>query len=147
MAQTQARIINKFGTMTGWNNITVNLLGRDVEGITELSYTDEEKKENVPGAGKYPVGRGGGNYEAKASITLYKEERDGLLAAIPQGRRIQDITMFDITIEYLMPDGTIKKDRIRNCEFMGNGVEVKNNDVSISYKYDLLVSHIEWNII
>lgn len=144
---TDATIINKFGQMTGWNNIVVNLLSRDVEGITELSYTDETKKENAYGGGKYPVGRGEGNYEAKASITLYKEEVDGLQGALIPGQRIQDILPFDINVQYEKKDGSIQKDRIRNCEFMNNGVEVKNNDGTISTKFDLIVSHIEWNVI
>lgn len=144
---TDTTIINKFGNMTGWNNITVNLLGRDIEGVTELSYSDETKKENAWGAGSKPVGRGSGNYEAKASINLYKEEVDGLLSALPSGKRIQDIDLFDITVEYQDKNGLIRKDRIRNCEFMGNGVETKNNEGTITYKYELLVSHIEWNVI
>jgi hypothetical protein len=140
-------IINKFGSLTGWNNITVNLLSRDVEGITELAYDDATKKENMFGAGKYPVGRGEGNYEAKASITLYKEEVDAIKAALPPGRGLGDIFAFDINVHYEKKDGTLVKDRIRNCEFMNDGVDVKNNDTSISTKYDLIVSHIEHNVL
>lgn len=146
MAQTDATIINKFGRLKGWNSIIANMLGRDLEGITELSYEDETKKENVYGAGKYPIGRGEGNYEAKASITLYKEETDGLIDALPAEGKLQDISPFDITVEYVDKGGTIRKDRIRNCEFMGNGVESKNDEGSITHKYELLVSHIEWNV-
>lgn len=140
-------IINKFGKLTGWNNITVNILGRDLEGITEVSYSDETKKEHFNGAGGFPVGRGDGNTEAKASITLYKEEVDGLLKALPSGGRLQDILAFDITVNYEMADGTLQKDRIRNCEFMGNSVEAKNNEGAIVTKFDLLTSHILWNLI
>ena len=68
-----ATIINRFGKVAGWNSITVNLLGRDVEGITEIEYSDSLEKENIRGAGAYPVGRGEGNYEAKA--TTRSEER------------------------------------------------------------------------
>ena len=78
---TDATIINRFGQMTGWNNIVVNMLSRDVEGITELAYDDNVKKEHAYGAGKFPVGRGEGNYEAKASITLYKEEVDKIMSS------------------------------------------------------------------
>ncbi|MBV7268372.1 hypothetical protein [Winogradskyella luteola] len=144
---TDTTIINKFGTMQGWNDITVNLLSRDVEGITELAYDDTVKKENVPGAGMYPVGRSKGNYEAKASITLYKEEADAIKAALATGRRLQNILPFDINVQYQKGNGEIVKDRIRNCEFMNDGVDVKNNDGTISTKYDLIVSHIEWNVI
>jgi len=94
MAKTT--IINQFGKLQGWNNITLNLLGRDVVGITELSYSDTTKKENVMAAGAYPVGRSESNYEAKASITLLKEEIDAILASLPKGKRLQDIETFDM---------------------------------------------------
>lgn len=147
MPTQDTTIINKFGTMTGWNDITVNLLSRDVEGITELAYDDTVKKENVPGAGMYPVGRSKGNYEAKSSITLYKEEIDAIKEALPSGKRLQDILPFDINVQYEKADGSIVKDRIRNCEFTNDGVDVKNNDGTISTKLDLIVSHIEWNVV
>lgn len=147
MATDTTTIINKFGQMTGWNNVGVNLLSRDVEGITELAYDDTVKKENAYGAGKFPVGRGEGNYEAKASITLFKEEVDALQSALPPGQRIQDILPFDINVQYEKKDGSIQKDRIRNCEFTNNAVDVKNDDGTISIKLELIVSHIEWNVI
>ena len=139
-------IINKHGKMTGWNNVTVNLLGRDLCGFTEISYSDEVKKENVYGAGAYPIGRSEGNYEAKASVTLKKEEIDALLQALPKGGYLHDIDPFDITVEYADKNMKILKDRIRNCEFTGSGIETKNGEGSIEHKFDLLVSHIEWNV-
>lgn len=141
------RIINKFGTMKGWNSVTVNLMGRDVEGITELSYNDSQEKENVYGAGPYPVGRSRGNYEAEASITLFKEEVDALKLAMPPGRRLLDVAPFDIVVEYEADDGMIYKDVIRNCEFTNDGIEVSQADGTIATEYELIVSHIDWNVI
>ena len=40
-------LINKLGTVAGWNRITSTMLGRDLEGITELEYGDTVEKENV----------------------------------------------------------------------------------------------------
>lgn len=140
-------IVNKFGTLQGWNTVTANILGRDVEGITELAYDDKQKKENVYGAGIMPIGRGRGNYEAKASITLMKEEVDALKLSLKDGHSIRDIAPFDMIVQYETENGIILKDRIRNAEFMGDGVEVKQNDMTITTKYELLISHIEWNVI
>ncbi|AFL98376.1 hypothetical protein [Ornithobacterium rhinotracheale] len=140
-----ATVVNPFGKMQGWNKITINLLGRDVVGISELSYSDTTKKENAYGAGNMPVGRTEGNYEAKASITLYKEEVDAITKSLPSGKRLQDIEPFDIIVLY-DKKGEIRKDRINYCEFTGNSVEVKQNDGSISVKCELIVSHIDWNI-
>jgi|SRR5690606_4293183 len=138
-------VINKFGTMQGWNNITVNLFGRDIEGISGVSYTDTESKENVYGAGKYPVGRSRGNYEAEASLTLYKEEADALREASPV--RLQEIAPFDVVVQYADNEGNIKKDILRNCEFTNDGVEVEQSDGSISTEYTLILSHIQWNVV
>ena len=139
-------VINKFGKMQGWNSVTANLLGRDLEGVSEIDYDDNRKKENVKGAGSYPIGRGYGDYEAKASITLFKEEVDALKLSLPLGKSILDIAPFDFVVEYETEAGAILKDRIRNAEFMNDGVTVKQGDLTIGRKYDLLISHIEWNV-
>lgn len=133
--------------MKGWNSVTVNLMGRDVEGITALSYNDSQQKENVYGAGSYPIGRSRGNYEAEASITLYKEEVDALKLAASPGRRLVDISPFDIVVEYENEGGILFKDVIRNCEFTNDGVEVSQADGTIATEYELIVSHIDWNVI
>jgi hypothetical protein len=139
-------LINKFGKVAGWNSVTVTMMGRDVEGITELKYNDTVEKENIYGAGGMPIGRGSGNYAATCSITLIKEEVDALQLTLGPGKRLTDIAPFDIAVayEYL---GRIYTDRIRNCEFTGRSVEVKQNDKVIATSYDLIVSHIDWNII
>jgi len=131
--------------MSGWNNIKIVILGRTLEGVTELSYGDEVEKENIYGAGNMPVGRGIGNYKPKASITFLKEEINALLLSLGPGRRITDIEPFDIPVifEY---DKMIYKDVIRNVEFTGNQVEVKQGDKSIATKLELLPSHIDWNM-
>ena len=140
------RIINKFGTMTGWNQITVNLLGRDVEGINQLAYDDTDSKENVKGAGKYPIGRTDGDYEATASITLYLEEVLALQRALPRGKRLSDIAPFDIPVVYENNDGVITTDIIRNAQFVNNKRDVSQGDGSIPVELELIVSHISWDV-
>lgn len=139
-------IINSLGKLQGWNSITANIFARDIVGCTEIAYDDNTKKENAMGAGAFMVGRTEGPYEAKASISLYKEEVDAMLDTLPPGTRLQDIEMFDIVVQYAMKDGRIRKDVIRNCEFTGNSVDVKQGDGSITAKYELIVSHIDWNV-
>ncbi len=131
--------------MKGWNSITVNLLSRDLEGISALSYNDTVTKENVKGAGMYPIGRSSGDYEAECSITLFKEEVDALKMALPKGQRIQDIGPFDIIVVYKSKDGAIVKDIIHNAEFTTDGVDVSQGDGSIATEYPLIISHITWN--
>ena len=140
----QPTIVNKFGKVIGWNSITLNLLGRDVEGITALEYNDSTEKENVYGAGAYPVGRGEGNYTATASITIMEEERRALMEALPSNARLQDIEPFSIPVAYTYQD-KVYKDIIHNCEFMNNGVAVAQNDKTVAFQFDLVISQITWN--
>ncbi len=133
--------------MQGWNSVKVNMLARDVEGITGVKYDDNVSKENVKGAGIYPVGRAVTGYEANASITLYKEEVDALMRSLPPGKRLQDIAPFDITVVYMNDAFLIQTDRIRNCEFTNVGIDVKQGDGTIATEYTLIVSHIEWAVI
>ncbi len=141
-----ATVINKFGKLTGWNSITVNMLGRDIEGITEVDYSDKKEKENAYGAGNMPVGRGSeGNYSAKASISLFVEEEMALQKSLPKGKRLVDITPFDVIVEYEY-DGYMYRDCIHNCEFTGRSVSVKQGDKKIVNKHELIVSHISWNV-
>lgn len=139
-------LINKFGRMVGWNNVTLTMMGRDVEGITELEYDDGTEKENARGHGKFPIGRGEGNYEATCSITLYLEEVVAIQKSLPPGKRLTDIAPFDIAVSYEY-QGFIYKDRIRNCEFTKRSMSVKQGDKTIATKFPLIISHIDWNII
>ena len=141
---TNTSIINKFGKMAGWNSVTARALGRDIVGITALEYDDNVEKENIMGAGRYPVGQGEGNYTAKASITLLQEEAINLRDALPLGKSFQDIDPFDIVISYDYK-GRVYMDVLRNVQFLNSGVAVAQGDKSIATKYDLLISHIDYN--
>ena len=133
--------------MQGWNSITFNLLGRDVEGLIAFKYSDSEEIENVYGAGKFPIGRGSGNYAATSSATFFKEEFDAIQEVLPPGKRIQDIEPFDVPVMYENQNGKIVKDIVRNVQFTGRGVEATQNDKSLSYEAELVCSHIDWNVV
>ena len=146
----QPKIINKFGVLTGWNSITVNLFGRDLEGITEIEYSDEQTIEKASGAGAYPQGEEEGNYAAKASLTLFSEEVNALLEIMPPdpvlGKRLQSIPPFDIPVLY-ENNGKVVKDVIRNCRIKTVGKAVKQGDGKITIKLELKASHIMWHFI
>ena len=145
-ANKYTTIVNKFGKMQGWNSVTVNMLGRDVEGITELAYDDSQEVEGARGAGMYFVGFGEGNYEAKASITLFKEEIDMLQGSLPPGASITSIPPFNIVVEYDR-ELTKTRDIIQYCKLKGRGTEVKQGDKTIAYKFELFVGgRILWNV-
>lgn len=139
------RLINKFGTLTGWNNVTINLFGRDLEGIEAYKYEDDEDIQVAYGAGKMPIGKARSNYKADASITLYVEEVMAIQKQLPKGMRFQDIPDFDVEVVF-EHDSTIYKDRIKNCSFKNNGKEGKSGDGKMTREYALVPTHIEYNV-
>jgi hypothetical protein len=141
----QPTIINKFGNMVGWNSVTFNWLDRDVEGVTSIEYDDEQEMENIKGAGGYAVGQGAGDYSAKASVTLYLEEIRAMEKQLAKGKRLQDIVIPSVQVQYEQ-GGVIVTDVLKNVRIKNRGVAVSNNDKSISFKHDLLVTHIEWDV-
>ena len=142
-----ATIKNYFGKLTGWNQSTVNILGRDVVGIEEFEYSDSTKKENAYGAGGYPIGSTEGNYEAKFSLSLYVEEENAIQLALPPGKRLQDIEPFDAVVQYAHPStGRIITDIIHNCQFTARTKSGKNDQGKMVHKHEMLVSHITWGI-
>lgn len=137
------RIKNRFGTLTGWNQTTVNLLGRDLEGITEFEYSDETDIKPAYGAGDTPIGHEDGKYEAKASITLLLEELVPLQKSLPPGARLSDIPAFDVIVEFEIGNQIIT-DRIEGCRFKNNGRAVKQGDGKIAQKIDLVPIEIKY---
>ncbi len=146
MAQAN-QITNYLGKLTGWNNATINIMGRDVIGIEEFEYSDSTKKENAYGAGKMPIGYTEGNYEAKFSLSLYVEEEQAIQQALPIGTRLQDIEPFDAFVQYVNPNnGKIVIDIIHNAQFTGRTKTAKNNEGKMVHKHEMLISHISWGI-
>lgn len=132
------------GEAYSWSQIEVNVLGRDVAGITSVSYSETEEMEDNFGAGNRPVSRGYGAITTEASLTLQMEEVEALQEASPDGR-LQSIPEFDVNISYLPKGGgTIRTHRLRNCRFMSNAREVSQGDMMIEVELELKCSHIEW---
>lgn len=141
------QITNYLGKLTGWNQTTLNLMGRDVVGIEEFDYNDNTKKENAYGAGGMPIGWTEGNYEAKFSLSLYVEEEQAIQSLLPPGKRLQDIAPFDVNVQYANPNnGRIVIDVIHNVQFTGRSKTAKNNEGKMVHKHEMLVSHITWGI-
>lgn len=131
--------------MAGWNSVTVNILGRDVEGIAEISYDDSIEKELIKGAGRMPIGVGEGDYVAKMGLKLYKEEVVAIMDALPPGTRLQDVAPFDVIVQYVY-NTRIYKDIIRNVEFTKIGKGVKKGDKTVEQTAEVICTHIDWNV-
>ncbi|BDD07441.1 hypothetical protein [Aureibacter tunicatorum] len=131
------------GRTYSWSDVTVNVLGNPVAGITEVTYEEKQDMENVYGAGDRPVARGYGKVEASGSISLLVDEVEALMAEAPNGR-LTDIPEFDVVVAYETESGDVITHTIKNCKFKANSRSFKTGDMKMEVKMELLVSHIEW---
>jgi hypothetical protein len=131
------------GTAYSWSQITVNILGIPVAGVTGVSYTEEQEMQDNYGAGNRPVSRGYGNITTEGSITLHMEEVEALQAAVSTGR-LQDIPEFDIVVAFLPEGGVITTHTLKNCRFKTNGRDLEQNQMAIEVEIDLQIAQILW---
>lgn len=141
---TEPVIINKFGKLTGWNDMKFAPLGKVLYGVTEVEYKDDTEADFEHGDGNLPIGYAEGNTKATCSIVIYVEEVFALENSLKPGQRLQDIDFFDFPVIYDLK-GVIRKDIIHNCKFVGNGRAWKQNEGKSTMKFDLKTSHITYN--
>jgi hypothetical protein len=139
-------VINRFGTLVGWNRAKVVFGGRTFEGITEIEYEEIHDGKGAKGAGGYDVGFEEGDINANASISLFQEEVMAIQNSLPPGKKFTDMDFQDIPVVFRLPSGEIYKDVLRNAKWLKNtGVNVKTGDGKIVTKFPLYISHVAPN--
>jgi hypothetical protein len=135
------------GKQYSWADVRVNVLGRTLQGISEIDYDDQEDVTSVKGSGKYPLGYTQGNYKATAKMTLWMSEVEALSQSLPEGKRLQDIAPFDITVVYLDDEtGNLVTHTLKTCKITKRSQKAGNgNAEAIAVPLELFVSTINWN--
>lgn len=133
-------IIN--GVNYSWSNVKLNLFGVIVNGITEISYSRKQKKENNYGVGVNPVSRGYGNIENEGKITIYLDEWKRIIAASPDKDPLS-IKPFDIQVLFGGSSVQFAQDTLRACEFMTDPMDGKQGDSKLMVTIDLVIGAIE----
>lgn len=124
-------------------DITVNIGGLPIAGVTALNYGEEDNIEGVYGAGRKQVSYGVGQIKPSGSITLLMEEVQNIVAVSPNGR-IQDLAPFNITVSYV--DASLQPviHRLVKCKFKTNKIDTKTGDTSIPVEIPLFIGDIKW---
>ncbi len=132
------------GTAYAWAQIDFQIDGVSIPGIKAISYEDMQEMQDNFGAGKFPVSRGLGKLEAKASVTLEMADVEALQSASPDGR-LQSYPEFPVVVAFLPDGGIIKRHILHNCRFKSNKRDMKQGDMVVDVELELQVSHITWN--
>lgn len=125
-----------------WSSVKLVLFGVPVVGITKITYKTKQKKENNYGMGTQPISRGYGNVEYEGSITLYKEEWQGIIAA-SVGRAPLDIPFFDIQVTFGGTRVQPTLDILRACEFLEDPLSIGQGDTKILIDIPLIIGAID----
>jgi hypothetical protein len=131
------------GTAYSWSQITLNILGVPVAGVSAISYNEEQEMTDNYGAGNRPVSRGYGRITTEGSVTLHMEEVEAIQAAVSTGR-LQYIREFDVVVAYLPEGGNIVTHTLKNVRFKNNGREISEGDMVVSVEIPMQISHINW---
>lgn len=130
------------GIAYDYTQIAIRMFGEEVAGVTSISYTEEQTKENNFGTGNRPVSRGRGAINASASITVSMNDIEALRDIAEEGSLL-NLAPFDIQVTYLNNQKVVTH-ILKNCEFTSDGVEASQDDKDISRSFDLVVSHIKY---
>lgn len=110
-----------------WNDISINLGGRIVEGVEEVEYTAKQEKSVIRGRGGkgHKVGRGNKDFEGK--ITLWQSEVEAMIKDAPNKDLLA--LSFDVIWSFVPDDGgATVTDVLTTCEFTEYKKAMKQGD-------------------
>ncbi|MDF7813608.1 hypothetical protein [Hymenobacter sp. YC55] len=131
------------GVAYSWADINVQLLGKTLIGISEITYEDEQEMVDNYGAGNNPSSRGYGQNKPTASMKVEAKELERLVDAVPSGR-IQDIPPFPIVVSFVNSVNRVVTHKLMNAQFKKNSRNSKAGDTNIEVEVPLIISHILW---
>lgn len=140
MATSQSEVLIN-GKAVDWSDISVNLLGRKVEGIKGINFKTTQAKQNNYGAGNQPISRSRGNKESSGSINLTEAEINAIKSALPPGKVIEDILPFPIVVSWKV-NGVFTSYTLTHCEFTECGLDMQQGGMDASYNIPLVIGTV-----
>jgi hypothetical protein len=135
------------GNEYSWEDLQVVMLGRPLLGITGIEYKEEQTKTNIYGRGNKPVARTRGNKTYSGSLVILQSEYEALQATAGEGKSLNDLPRFDITVAYAAASGgVITTDVLRNVEFTDLTKALNQGDANMNVSLPLIIGSIDYNV-
>jgi len=131
------------GRAYDYADIQLSVLGAQINGVTEITYTSEQEKTNNFGTGIFPVSRGHAGRDCSGSLGLNMNEVEALRGVAPFGDLL-NIPTFDVVIVF----GNVTNPKthvVKNVEFTNDGVETSQGDTAINRVFDFVASHVVYS--
>jgi hypothetical protein len=129
-----------------WVDVNVVMQGRVVAGLRAVTYTETQEKTNIYAKGNKPYARTRGNKEYEGSIGILQSELEALQRGAGDGKSINDIRPFDITIAYANEDGgDVVTDILKGVEFTEVSKSLSQNDPFMEIELPIIIGDIKYN--
>lgn len=126
-----------------WSKLEFAINGVPVFHLTEVKIEVKQEKKFNYGAGVYPISRGKGQKEYTVSVKLGWQEVAALMEAAPN-KNLEDLPSFDLLISMVGTGLTAVTITCKDCEFTGNKLESKQNDMVVESDYELSCPLVDW---
>jgi hypothetical protein len=140
MGQSKQVLIN--GKAFSASDITLMIAGITVASASALTATVSQEKTNNKGFSDEPVSRGRATKEYEASVDLSYTDALKLRNLSPTGGLLE-VPMFEVLV-VLDNAVNVSRIRIKNAEFMDDGIEVSVDDTEIKRTYGLTIAGIDY---
>lgn len=134
------------GAEYAWQDIEVVMAGKNLVGITAISYTSRKAHENVYGRGAKPVATVRGKEEFEGSITILQSELEALQSSLgSRNKGVTAIDPFNITVAYSAELGDTVTDSLLSCRITEVTKAFSNEDMNMVVELPLVIGDIEYN--
>lgn len=140
MGQNKQVLIN--GKAFSAADIVIMINGITVASASAFTATVSQEKTNNKGFSDEPVSRGRATKEYESSIDLSYTDRLKLANLSPTGSLLE-IPLFEVLV-ILNNAVNVSRIRVKNCEFVDDGIEVATDDTEIKRTYALMVAGIDY---
>lgn len=134
------------GKRFDWGDVDLHIPGLNLD-IDEISYGDEQKKENVYGLGRKPKGYTKGNYEPNAKMSLSREDFGNLIEYCKKKNiKPYDLQFEKIAVSYANDSNPMMVDTLSKVSIAKLDAKATQNDGVLKIPIDLHVGGvINWN--
>ena len=127
------------GISYGWGDVDVKIPGLDLV-VQEISYDDEQEKEESYGKGNKPRGYGKGNYKASGKLSMHRDDYDAVLDYCKAtGRSFYDVEFPSVVVSYANPGDRTRIDELKRVTFVKRSHKAAQGDKTLSVDIDLMI--------
>ena len=127
------------GISYGWGDVDVKIPGLNLV-VQEISYDDEQEKEESYGMGNKPRGYGKGNYKASGKISLHRDDYDDVLDFCKaKGIAFYGMEIPSMVVSYANLGGRTRIDELKRVVFTKRSHKAAQGDKTLSVDIDLMI--------